>query len=170
MIPKLVTRQEWGARPRREKTLLRAEAVRFLVFHYSAMDPDEQAKHANCAGRVRGIQDFHMGARGWADIAYNWLVCKHGFVFQGRGWRVRSAATGEANDFTVAACFLGNDSAGQDDVTNMGRSGFGNVLSFVRRNAPELEGVRGHRDFMQTSCPGDELYRFAGQLNARHFG
>jgi hypothetical protein len=163
-----VTRQEWGARPRRDRTVLPAERVRFLVLHYSAMDADEQARHSRCAARVRGIQNFHMDGRGWSDIAYTWVVCRHGYVFQGRGWRVRTAATGDANDYTVAACFLGNDSAGRDDVTNAGRQAFKGVLAFVIRNAPNLEGVRGHRDFMNTPCPGAELYRFANELERRH--
>lgn len=166
-IAKLVTRKAWGARPPRGTTLLRPEAIRFLVVHYSASNADEQADHRNCAGRVRGIQRFHMDDpdRLWNDVAYNWLVCKHGFVYRGRGLRARSAATGDANDFTVAVCFLGDDTAGRADVTPEAQQAIRSVLGFVKANAPNLEGVRGHRDFMQTSCPGDELYAFARSLH-----
>lgn len=84
VIPRLVTRTAWGARRPRSTQRLEPSAVRFLVVHYSAMHSDEQADHRNCAARVRGIQNYHMDSHGW-DIAYNWLVCKHGYVFRG-GW------------------------------------------------------------------------------------
>lgn len=171
MIPNLVTRKAWGALPSKAISPQRPEAVRFLVVHYSAMDADEQAAHRNCAGRVRGIQRYHMTSdqltpSGASDIGYSWLVCKHGYVFKGRGWRRLPAATGGANSYTVAVCFLGNDTVNRDDVTNEGRAAIRQVLAFVRRNAPNFEGVRGHRDFGATACPGDELYRFVQRLNA----
>jgi len=169
-IRNLVTRKEWGARPPSAITPLAPAAVRFLVVHYSAMDADERRRHSECAARVRGIQRYHqtsdqLAPGGAADVGYNWLVCRHGYVFVGRGWRRRSAATGPANGFSVAVCFLGNDSAGRDDVTPRGRRAIRDVLAFCERNAPNLEGVRGHRDFMSTSCPGDELYAFVHRLN-----
>jgi hypothetical protein len=169
VIPNLVTRKGWGARPRRGRVLLPPERVRFLVGHYSAMNADEQAKHRNCAARVRGIQNFHMDHRGWDDVAYNWVACKHGYVFQGRGWRTKSAATRLANGYTVAVCFLGDDTAGRDDVTDAGRDAIRNVLLFTKRNARRLEGIRGHRDFIRTSCPGDELYAFLRMLDRSVF-
>lgn len=171
MIQNLVTRREWGAAPARGVPRLAPERVAFLVLHYSAMDADERPRHAECAARVRAIQRYHqtsdqLAPGGAADIAYNWLVCRHGYVFVGRGWRRRSAATGPANDCSVAVCFLGNDSAARDDVTSAGRRAIRDVLAFCERNAPNLRGVRGHRDFMSTSCPGDELYAFARRLTA----
>ncbi|MCR4340092.1 MAG: N-acetylmuramoyl-L-alanine amidase [Gemmatimonadaceae bacterium] len=164
LLQHLVTRKAWGARPPRSTSRLAPAAVRYLVVHYSAMDADEQVSHVNCPGRVRGIQNYHMDSHGWADVAYNWVVCKHGYIFRGRGWRVRSAATGPANGFSVAVCFLGDDTRGRDDATAAGREAIRSVHRFVGAHAPNLEGVRGHRDFMATSCPGDELYRFARSL------
>ncbi len=163
-LPHLVTRAAWGARRPRSTTPLAESAVRFLVVHYSGMHSDEQADHRNCASRVRGIQRYHMDTKRWHDIAYNWLVCKHGYIFRGRGWRVRSAATGPANGYSVAVCFLGDDVTGRDDVTELGRAAIRGVFAFVARNGPHLEGARGHRDFMDTACPGDELERFARSL------
>jgi hypothetical protein len=157
---KLVTRRAWGAKEPRGFTQLSARAIDTLVFHYSAADSDEQSDHANCPGRVRGVQAFHMGPqRGWSDIAYNFLVCKHGYVFEGRGWGIRSAATGNANDHTLAVCFLGDDTKGRDDVTNAGRQGLVDIAhSFVVKYGQTR--MKGHRDFMSTACPGDEIYGF----------
>lgn len=175
-IARLVLRSQWRARRPTEIIPISARAVRFLVVHYSAVNADEQRLHRNCAGRVRGIQRFHMESDqlapgGASDIGYNWLVCRHGYVFQGRGWRRRPAATGAANDFTLAVCFLGDDTKGRRDVTPEARKAFRSILDFLMPpRCPRLAGVRGHRDFMSTSCPGDELIAFVRRLNRERFG
>lgn len=170
-LPHLVTRRQWGARPPRAIVRQSASAVRFLVVHYSAMLADAQDDHAKCGPRVLAIQRYHMTSDqltpgGASDIGYTWLVCRHGFVFKGRGWGRRPAATGGANSYTVAACFLGGDRANRRDVTPAAREAYRELVRFCRRNGPNLEGVRGHRDFMQTTCPGAELYRFCKLLDA----
>lgn len=157
--------------PAKARTPQNPAAVRFLVVHYSAMNADERELHAECAARVRGIQRYHMTSDqltpgGASDIGYSWLVCRHGYVFKGRGWRVMPAATGGANSYTVAVCFLGNDTAGRADATPAARGAITHVAEFVRRNAPNFEGIRGHRDFGATTCPGDELYAFLQRLDA----
>jgi len=103
---KFVSRAGWHAREPTSVTALPRPTE--LVYHYSAADADEQSDHANCPKRVRGIQNFHMDTRKWNDVAYSFLVCKHGYVFEGRGWRHRTAATGDANGYTLACCFLGS--------------------------------------------------------------
>lgn len=170
MIPRLVTRRQWRARRPVSVTYQSPEAVRFLVVHYSAMLSDAQDDHAKCAARVLAIQHYHMTSDqltpgGASDIGYTWLVCRHGYIFKGRGWRVRPAATGGANSYTVAACFLGGDRAGRRDVTEAARDAYRELVRFCRRNAPNFERAKGHRDFGSTTCPGAELYRFLDELN-----
>jgi hypothetical protein len=175
-IAPLVVRSRWRARRPKEITPIEARAVRFLVVHYSAMNADEQRDHRKCASRVRGIQRYHMESDqlaegGASDIAYNWMVCRHGYVFQCRGWKRRSAATGAANDFTLAACFLGDDTKGRADVTPEARKAFRSILEYLLPpRCPRLSGVRGHRDFMSTTCPGDELAAFVRRLDREYFG
>lgn len=171
MIPKLVTRKAWGAAPAAGFSLIPRSAIRFLVVHYTASGADERGAHAECAARVRGVQRFHMTSDqiaegGASDVAYSWLVCRHGYVFKGRGIGRRQAATGPANGFSLAVCFLGNDDRGKADATPAARRAIRAVLAHVDEHCPNLEGVRGHRDFMSTTCPGDELYRFARELDA----
>lgn len=152
---KLVTRAEWGARAFTCSEAL--PSISALVVHYSAAGSDEQASHANCAARVRGIQNYHMNTRGWCDVAYNFLFCKHGYVYEGRGWNRKSGATGDANAFSIACCFLGDDTAGSDDVTYAGREALAAWIRQARSRFGD-DRVKGHRDYMTTTCPGNELY------------
>ena len=149
----IVSRSQWGARPPRATTALVPSQVRGIAVHYTAMDADRVHDHAGCAARVRGIQRFHMDTRSWNDIAYSWLVCQHGYVFEGRGWGVRTAANGtnDGNNGYHAVCFLGGDTD-RDDVTAAGRDALGRVL----RAAPGGD-VKPHSFFTTTTCPGDEL-------------
>ena len=105
------------------------------------------------------MQRFHIETRGWLDIAYNHVFCRHGYVFVGRGFGARSAANGtnESNDHYFAVCFLGDDSAGRADVTPEARGALRQLIAEYRRRYPRARQVRPHSDFVATQCPGDEL-------------
>ena len=156
---KFVARSAWGARPPESVSKLNLSSLDTLVFHYSAANSDEQSDHANCAGRVRGIQNYHMDKNGWADIGYNFLVCKHGYVFEGRGWGVMPAATEGHNSHTHAVCFLGDDTVLHDDVTTAGRQGLVDI-AHVWVTKTNKTTFKGHKDFNSTACPGNEIYAF----------
>lgn len=158
---KYVSRSGWGAKPPLSRpTILLASRVDTIVYHYTAAGSDEQADHANCASRVRGVQAFHQNVRGWNDIAYSFLTCKHGYIFEGRGLENKSAATGVHNSHTLAVCFLGDDTVGRDDVTFAGRQALVDITRWIRQRRPAAQGLKGHRDYMSTSCPGNELYDY----------
>jgi hypothetical protein len=161
MAMRLVNRAEWGARPPAQRQLLAVKQQRGTAVHYTASDADEQADHANCARRVRGIQAFHIDGRGWSDIAYSFLVCKHGYVFEGRGRGIRTAAQGtnDGNDAYHAVCFLGDDTAGRDDVTDPGRAAMADAVRWCNAWAG-VDGIRPHSSFHSTACPGDDLRAF----------
>jgi hypothetical protein len=170
-LPNLVTRKAWGARRPKTRQPQAASAIRFLVVHYSAMLADAVDDHAKCASRVVAIQHYHMTSDqltpgGASDIGYTWLVCHHGFIFKGRGWGVRQAATGPGNGESVAVCFLGGDRKNRRDVTPKARQAIRALRDFCERNGPNFQGCKGHRDYMSTSCPGNELYAFVKTLNA----
>jgi hypothetical protein len=156
---KLVKRSDWGAARARRRERLDPTYAYGVALHYSGVDADEQALHRKCAGRVRAMQRYHMEARGWLDVAYNHVVCRHGYVFVGRGFGVRSAANGTkvANDRYFAVCFLGNDTAGRADVTPPAYAALGELLRSYDRRIPRVMRVRPHSRFVATPCPGDEV-------------
>jgi hypothetical protein len=156
---KLVGRDAWGAVPPRGRDPLHAQDARGVAVHYSGMEADEQADHARCAGRVRGIQRYHMESKGWLDVAYSQLVCVHGYVFVGRGFAIRTAANGTtaANGAYFAICVLGNDTEGRADLTRPARHALGELIRAYHRRYPRARRVRPHSAFVATECPGREL-------------
>jgi len=166
-----VSREEWKARKVNNDAiddLVRA-AHRGVVVHYTASDADEERDHRNCARRVKAIQVMHMDVKGYSDIAYHRLVCRHGASFQGRASRKRGAAQGCQGPNTVlipngneryhAVCFLGDNTPNVDDFTTLAEV---QVAYFVTRTRAEWPGRRvlGHREVCKTACPGTEIQRW----------
>jgi hypothetical protein len=109
-----------------------------------------------------------MDTRGWADIAYNYLVCKHGYTFEGRGLGVRSAGQGTdaGNTAYHAVCFLGDDTPNRDDVTPDGRQALLET-TLMTNGWSNATRVRPHSSFKATECPGDDLRTWISQVGAR---
>lgn len=158
----IVSRAQWGARKPRAVTLLPFSAIDGLAVHYTAAEADRVDDPNDCPARVRGIQRYHMDTNGWADIAYSWLVCRHGTIYEGRGWNVRTAANGTnaGNDHYLAVCFLGGDRDGRDDVTDPGRQAIAWLWAEIRRRYQTATRIRPHSYFKATACPGAELRRW----------
>ncbi|MEV2277886.1 N-acetylmuramoyl-L-alanine amidase [Nocardiopsis sp. NPDC049922] len=123
------------------------------VVHYNG-GPLTWGSHANCRAQVRQMHAYHR-ARGWAGIGYHLLICYHGTVLTGRGiYRVGAHAPG-ANTSHVGVQFMLGGSQ---------RPSASQLAAFVAL-AAWLAGrgvrasVTGHRDWVSTSCPGDNLYR-----------
>lgn len=155
---KFVPRNHWGARPPvSAPTTIDPGVLKGIALHYTGTGADEQSNHENCALRVKATQDYHIDTQGWNDIAYTHLVCKHGFVFKGRGWGVQPAATAGQNRFYHAVCFLGNDSVDRDDVTKAGRLALREILDQGLEMWPDADDLKPHSHFNDTSCPGDQL-------------
>ncbi len=112
--------------------------------------------HDKCDDTVRGIQNYHMDSQGWSDIAYNILVCQHGYQYEGRGKGKGSAANGttQANKDWYAICAMCGENDPQTPELIQGiKDAAATVRSWGAAN-----GSTGHRDHISTACPGDALY------------
>jgi hypothetical protein len=161
----MISRREWGARPPRSVTRLSWAVIDRIYVHYTSMLSDQTGDPKL---KMRGIQNFHMDVRKWTDVAYNFAFTALGLILEGRGWNVRSAATGVENGRSVAFVFLGGDKEGRDDVTPKGRAALGRLIREAMRLKREADGgilsVRGHTqapgDSGETACPGAELMHY----------
>jgi peptidoglycan hydrolase-like protein with peptidoglycan-binding domain len=99
-----------------------------------------------------------MDGRGWQDIAYNSVICRHGVIFQGRWIGTRSAANGtnRGNSSSYAHCVLMGTG---DDLTPEAKIGLRTVTDVFRGSGagPKLWA---HRDWKPTACPGNDLTAF----------
>lgn len=152
-----ITRAQWGhpraSVPAGSRVDL-ATRDEFMA-HYST---GQELGREKCDAWVREIQRFHTGPeREWDDIGYNFLVCKHGDIFEGRGWLRSGAHCPNHNTRAIGVCFLGNDDPGIADVTESAKIAFRDLFDQGVAKCGPLRKM-GHRDGKDTRCPGDELY------------
>lgn len=150
----IVTRAEWGAKASSGPMNVFGAIIDGVALHYEGPHMGV-FDHDECAAKIRGIQDFHMNTRGWSDIAYNFIVCPHGIIYEGRGTAHGSAANGttESNAKYMAICGLW----GQNDAfTELGRRAMKAAIGYCQAHRAGTR-VRPHSDFFQTSCPGDPI-------------
>jgi Glycosyl hydrolases family 25 len=157
---RLVTREQWGARPWREPNgsipyhgLRAGVKIHYLGTEYTFGD------HDTCPAYVRKIQAGHMDGDGWSDIGYSFVVCEHGYVFEGRGLKRRNSANGDVplNEAHYAVCGLVG-SQGSTQPTGDQLNGLRDAIEYCRKEGPAGDEIKGHRDGYATDCPGTVLY------------
>ena len=174
--PTIISRAEWNARP------LNLEAPE----EFGAFDPQ-----TNPAGVLtypddlrsvlntivvhhsaypyagpQEVQDLHMDRRGFADIAYHFLIDAEGTIYEGRELNVRGAHVQGFNTGSVGIVLLGNfneEQPGEDQLSSL-RS----LVDYLRYNY-EIRYLAGHKDYPDqspdgTECPGDHLYPLLSDL------
>ncbi len=179
--PQLFRRSQWGARPPARSYSY--TMAKHLIFHHTAGISDYNVRDWNdCAARVRAIQAYHMDSNGWDDVGYNYLICRHGSIIQGRedendGTDVLGAHACAKNSGTMGVSMLGyfhrdNVKLTADLPTPEMLTALQLLLAwkcYERNIDPKgrslyvahgavADHIIGHRDVCATACPGDSLF------------
>lgn len=137
----------------------RTDPKRGLVIHYDSANQNLAGKpHSACVAYWKRTRNFHTGpSRGWADIGYSWGACAHGYVMEGRGlFRTQAAQPGGNSTYYSVTLMTGPN----DTVTPEQINAVRQLREWLMEPASSISGtVKGHRDFISTSCPGDKAYR-----------
>lgn len=127
--------------------------------HYEG-SPVHNVTHDDCVAEVKAIRRSHLAntKENYSDIAYNLLVCRHGYVFEGRGKGKRTGANGDQplNRAHYAVCALLGDKGDTEPTPEM-IAGIKDAIAYLRAHGAGSE-IKGHRDGYATSCPGEPLY------------
>lgn len=181
----VIPRSEWGSDLAPTGPIPSEPDVRYLLVHHSA-EPGNDYQAADVAGILRGFVRFHTSpAKGWPDLAYNFVVDRFGRVWEGRtgslAGQVAGDATGGNQGFDQLCCFIGNHQAAEpspEAFAIMGRLlgalaaragiavGDGATATFTSRGSNRHPAGRvvttatiaGHRDMSSTQCPGDRVF------------
>jgi hypothetical protein len=123
------------------------EVLTTIIVHHSAL---------NVSDGPFEIQDMHFRFKGYADIAYQFLINETGRIYEGRSLTVRGAHTGGYNTGTVGIVLLGNFMERAPTDAQLGSL---RALSGCLIDAYRITHIAGHRDFQldETDCPGDNL-------------
>lgn len=166
--------------------------LRFLLVHHTAGSNRYSA--ADVPGILRTIYRLHTSNKGWADVAYNFFVDRHGGIWEGRTGSlerpIKGDATGGSQGFALLCCFVGDHTdeaptpaaqqamiallaflASRYEVDTRA----GATVTFVSRGSNKWPAGRqvmtrtiaGHRDMSQTACPGNSAYELLNTFAAQ---
>lgn len=150
-----VTRSQWGARSPSGSGNSLTGTGKGACLHWEGPEMGERP-HGECDNLMRSIQNYHMDTQGWSDIAYNLAVCAHGYIFEGRGKGKGSGANGtsDANHNYPSVCALVGENDPQPKALD---DAIADAVAMLRSWGVG-SGMRGHRDFVSTACPGNAIY------------
>ncbi len=179
----IIRRESWGGdlTPRDSLSAEERGDVRFFLVHHSATPNGYTQDRA--VEYLRSFYRYHTSpAKGWADIAYNFLVDAYGRIFEGRtgsiGKPIRGDATGGSQGFALLCCFVGDHSV--EPPTREAVDGMAALLAWLaqqynidtspgakaefesrgsnlhpRGKIVETATITGHRHMSRTTCPGN---------------
>ena len=147
-----VTRAKWGSTFNYTSNTRMPATCKGVALHWEGGGLGT-FPHSECDNKVRSIETYHTKTKGWAGIAYNALVCPHGYIFEGRGTKYRSAANGDTakNNAWFAVCYLGGTG---DTFTTEAKAAYIRAVQWLRAEGGAGRSVIGHRDVTATECPG----------------
>jgi hypothetical protein len=170
--PVIYSRAQWGADEQmRSKSSLHYGDVHAGFVHHTVNANDYT--RAEVPGLLRSIYAYHVLARGWSDIGYNYLVDRFGRIWEGRYGGIDRAVVGAHtlgfNDDSFAASAIGNYELVRPSqaVLQAYAALFAWKLSLHGVDASStrqfvttrwFQAINGHRDAAATACPGKFLY------------
>jgi putative peptidoglycan binding protein/N-acetylmuramoyl-L-alanine amidase-like protein len=146
----IITRKDWGARSPESRTSIDIKDRTGHVFHHTT---GTNLGNDDCGEWWRNIQTFHMDTNGWADIGYNWGFCRHGQVFEGRGWNTLGAHVAGHNTENLGYVLLG-DGRLTSNLTTAAKEAAVWLRREGERRAGHQLAERVHGDLGATECPG----------------
>ncbi|KFO24858.1 Peptidoglycan recognition protein 3 [Fukomys damarensis] len=103
--PAMVSRSTWGSRPLSCRARLSPPVPYLITEQLTGMECQEQSV---CSQLLRGLQSHSVHAKGWCDLAFNFLVGDDGRVYEGVGWDVHGLHTQGYNNVSLGIAFFGS--------------------------------------------------------------
>jgi N-acetylmuramoyl-L-alanine amidase len=131
------------------------QATRFFVVHHIGTMPKSIASDLV---DVLMINSWHLD-RGWLGFAYHYLIKTDGVVERGRPWQSMGSHCKGFNHESIGICVVGDFSAAAPNADQL------DALERLMADLCDVYGlpatadtIRGHRDLVDTECPGNGLY------------
>lgn len=102
----LMSRSDWNARNiMTDIPLLHHPIKRAIICHTAGVTCSSRVI---CSEKMRDLQAFSVGERGFDDVPYNFLVGGDGNAYEGLGWNLMGSHTKGYNNKSIAISFMGN--------------------------------------------------------------
>ncbi|XP_028171455.1 peptidoglycan-recognition protein SA-like isoform X2 [Ostrinia nubilalis] len=153
---RIVSRTDWLAQPVESELQKIRQPVPWVVITHTATEPCSY--QSECVLRVRLIQMFHIEAKKWDDIGYNFLVAGDGSAYFGRGWEYIGAHTLGYNRYSIGIAFVGTFNSETPPKKQIEACQKLIKLGVQQGKIAKDYKLFAHRQLTSTLSPGDRLY------------
>lgn len=175
---RLISREAWGAQPFNPNAWGESGAfdpvsnpsgvlvypeplsdwLRTIVIHHSALPLSDGPQE---------IQALHQGERGYADVAYHFMIGYDGALYAGRPLNMRGAHVARYNTGSIGVMLVGNMNELEPSPAQLAT--LNALIDELTAQFP-LTHLAGHQDFpgQDTECPGANLHVLLPDLAAAH--
>ena len=159
----VIERAGWGAAEAGPGMV--EHAIERLTIHHTGV---ELGENRLAPARLKAHQEFHQGERGWPDLAYHFAVDPGGNIYEGRSPQFRGDT---ATSYDPTGHFLVVLEGNFDIEATAGPQivSLTELLAWAARYySVGTDTIKSHRDFAETTCPGQNLYALlrSGELVA----
>ena len=173
--PTIASCATWGAQPATGTVSMTGPPQKILVHHTASANTTDYSQSA-AYSLARNIQQWHF-ARGWIDSGQQFTISRGGYAMEGRHRSIEGLGSGSSTVFPLGAHCTGQNS------TSIGIENEGTYTTALPTTAQwnalvtlcaylcqtyglGPEDIYGHRDFLDTECPGDAFYAKLPQLRS----
>ncbi|XP_032527504.2 peptidoglycan-recognition protein LC-like isoform X2 [Danaus plexippus] len=153
---RIVSRSDWLSQTVEGEVNMLRQPVPWVIISHTATE--SCYTQSECVLRVRLIQMYHVEARKWSDIGYNFLVGGDGSVYHGRGWNIEGAHTKGYNKYSIGIAFIGTFNTTPPPKQQVEACEKLLKLGVELGKLAKDYKLFAHRQFMSTLSPGDTVY------------
>lgn len=124
-------------------TLIKRVKTEMIVLHHAASK--------SCTPQQ--VHEWHLNKK-WSGIGYHFFISRDGQIFRGRPEDVVGAHATGCNSRSIGVCFEGDYTIQTMPIAQLEA---GKELVAYLKDKYNITKVRGHRDLMTTSCPGENF-------------
>ncbi len=163
----------WGAAAPRNPIVVLNQKPTGIIVHHTTNPNSSDFTQTYAHQIARGIQAYHQNTNGWDDTGQHFTIFRGGQTLEGRHRSIEALTSGTKH-VKAAHCdgfndvFVGIEVDGTYTSATPPQGQYDKLVALCAYICQQygLSGnaIYGHRDFNNTSCPGDKLYSMLPQL------
>ena len=160
----VVRRADWGWTPL-QRGLPEHDIERITIHHGGVEFPDDK----DPVEHLRALQSWSRADKDWIDIPYHFMIDRQGRIYETRPINY----PGDTNTEYDPAGHALVEVMGHYEHQVLGAAQLDAMVAIVAFLATEFEvpvgNIAGHRDYADTTCPGEDVYRYLrdGTISSR---
>ena len=171
--PSIIDCDGWGAKaPRNPIKVHNRRPVKILIHHTATANVTDYSR-TQAVRLARNIQNYHIDHNRWSDSGQHFTISRGGYLLEGRH-RSLEVLRGGRRMVEGAHCTgqniiaVGIENEGTYSTTGPTTQQWNRLRQMCAYVCKQYKvrptEIYGHRDFKDTACPGDALYKMLPKL------